>query len=97
MQNYAQMVVQMTVVELQQIISNAVLLGIKKHHDSISNIEKTESDEILTREQVSNILNTSYPTLWKWNKSGVLKAHKIGNKVFYKKEDVMSKLDKKLH
>ena len=93
MQNNDQMVVQMTVVQLQELVSNAVALGIKEHQDSISTIEKSESDEILTREQVAKILKVSYPTLWKWNNEGTLKNHKRGSRVYYMKVDVMFKVN----
>lgn len=45
-------------------------------------------DEYLTRKQVSKLLKVSRQTLSNWNKSGVLKAIRIGTRVRYKKEDI---------
>lgn len=87
--NNNMMVVQLTVDQLQEIISNAVLQGIQEHQKSIIINDEPESNTLLTREDVSKLLKVSYPTLWSWNKSGTLKAKKMGKKVFYNKEDVM--------
>jgi excisionase family DNA binding protein len=48
--------------------------------------------EILTRKQVSEMLELSYPTLNKLNKTGELPAYKIGRKVFYRLEDIQNSL-----
>lgn len=86
------MVVQLTVDQLQEIISNAVILGLQEHQKSVIINDEPESDILLTRDEVSHLLNVSYPTLWSWNNKGILKAKKIGKKVFYNKEDVMRHL-----
>jgi len=92
MQNNNMMVVQLTVDQLQAIISNAVMLGLEEHQKSIIINDQTESDTLLTRQQVSILLKVSYTTLWAWNNSGILKIKKMGGKVFYYKEDVMRQL-----
>jgi len=48
--------------------------------------------EILTRQQVKDMLNISFPTLNKWNRTGELPAYKIGRKVFYKMSDIENSL-----
>jgi excisionase family DNA binding protein len=42
----------------------------------------------LSRSEVSKMLNVSYVTLNKWNKSGKLKAVGIGGRVLYRQEDI---------
>lgn len=42
----------------------------------------------LSRKEVSKMLNVSYVTLNKWNKSGRLKAVGIGGRVLYRQEDI---------
>ncbi|KAB1068043.1 helix-turn-helix domain-containing protein [Tamlana haliotis] len=42
----------------------------------------------LSRAEVSKMLNVSYVTLNKWNKSGKLKAVGIGGRVLYRQEDI---------
>lgn len=53
-----------------------------------------ESEEYISRHEAKDILNTTYPTLWRWNKIGYLKAYKIGNKVVYKKTDINTLINK---
>lgn len=92
MQNDNTMVVQLTVDQLQKIISNAVIQGLQEHQKSVIIDDETESNILLTRQEVSNLLKVSYTTLWAWNNSGILKTKKMGNKVFYYKEDVLNQL-----
>ena len=49
---------------------------------------ENKSDELLTREQVKEILNVSHTTLYHWNNKGILSAIKIGNKVRYRRSDI---------
>jgi excisionase family DNA binding protein len=42
----------------------------------------------LSRSEVSKMLNVSFVTLNKWNKSGRLKAVGIGGRVLYRQEDI---------
>ncbi len=51
------------------------------------------SNDFLTRQQASQILNVSYTTLFHWNNDNILPARKIGRKVFYLKQDVIDKLN----
>lgn len=95
MQNDTTMIVQLTVAQLQQLIGAAVASEFQKHNSIMKIDAKTKSNELLTRAEVSNLLKVSFPTLWSWNKSGILTSKKIGNKVFYEKADVMAQLRKK--
>ena len=47
-----------------------------------------ETKPYYTRKQVKEMLNISYPTLNKLNKTGELKAHKLGHKVIYRLVDI---------
>ena len=47
-----------------------------------------QEDKFLTISQVAKRLNVSKPTWWRWDKEGVLKKVKIGNKVFYSLNNV---------
>lgn len=49
-------------------------------------------DELLTREATAKLLDISPPTLWKWTKRGDLKAYYKGNKVYYKRSEVIASL-----
>ena len=52
--------------------------------------EKEES-KIISRIDASKLLGVSLTTLFHWNNDGILKAKKIGSKVYYLKNDVMDK------
>ena len=49
-------------------------------------------DPILSRKYVKEMLGVSYPTLNRLNKTGELKAYKLGRKVFYKLSDIENSL-----
>jgi len=57
-------------------------------------IEKSESstqdnsEQFITRKEASEMLQVTYVTLRSWHKKNVLKAHSIGNRVYYKTEDI---------
>lgn len=48
--------------------------------------------EFYTRDEVAKLLNISFATLHLWKKKGILEPVKIGNRVYYPKIEVFSKL-----
>lgn len=46
-------------------------------------------DEKVTVKEAMAMLHKGRKTLWRWNKSGVLKVHKEGRSVYYRKADVL--------
>ncbi|CAM3566865.1 helix-turn-helix domain-containing protein [Elizabethkingia occulta] len=58
-------------------------------------VNTQEEKEYYTREETSKLLNVSYPTLFQWNRDGILKARKIGKRVYYSKEDVKEALNRR--
>ena len=53
---------------------------------------KSQEKEFYTRDETAKLLNVSLTTLFHWNNDGTLKNTKIGNRVYYSKEEVFSKL-----
>ena len=53
--------------------------------------KKTELS-LLTRKDTAKFLRISLPTLHEWTKNGIVKAHRIGNRVLYKQEEVTQAL-----
>jgi excisionase family DNA binding protein len=49
---------------------------------------KQKELKLLTRKETANLLCISLPTLHDWTKTGIVKAHRIGNRVLYKLEEV---------
>ena len=50
-------------------------------------------ERFLSRKNTSKMLEVGYPTLWRWNKEGILKAIKVGRrKVYYRYDDIFNLL-----
>lgn len=58
---------------------------------NFSNSQSSEK-EVYTRKETAELLGVSETTLYLWNKQGVLMHNKIGNRVYYPKDVVFSKL-----
>jgi excisionase family DNA binding protein len=56
--------------------------------DLKKNFEPKKPTIYKSRSEVSKMLQVSYVTLNKWNKSGKLKAVGIGGRVLYRQEDI---------
>ena len=44
----------------------------------------------LTRFEVAKLLKISLPTLGNWTKEGILQSYRIGNRVLYKEDEIIS-------
>lgn len=47
-----------------------------------------EGLKLLSRKDTAKLLCISLPTLHDWTKTGIVKAHRIGNRILYKLEEV---------
>ena len=54
---------------------------------------RPKTSKYLSRKEASRKLQVSYVTLNLWDKKGILKKRKIGNKVFYLKEEIENILE----
>lgn len=55
-------------------------------------LQATQPEQLLTREETSELLAVSLVTLWDWTRKGLVPAYRIGNKVRYKKKEVLAAL-----
>ena len=92
-QNKENLLVQLSVGDLQQLISEVVKEEITKITKVIQLQPQKDAPELLTREEVAKILKVSYTTLFHWNNSGELSAKKIGKRVYYQRSIIMDKLN----
>lgn len=53
---------------------------------------KNDSETLLSRKETCLLLKINYSTLWKHTKSGKLKSYGIGNRVYYKKEEILQSI-----
>lgn len=47
------------------------------------------SNDLLTSEEVCKLLSCKRTSLWKHTKSGKLKSYGLGNRVYYKRDEVL--------
>jgi hypothetical protein len=89
-----QMVVyQITPEELTKNILIGVDSKLKEFYDKYK-LPKMDEDELHTVEETLKILKCSKQALWNWRKNGILPSYRLGNRVYYKKSDIFSKLTK---
>ena len=51
--------------------------------------QNLSENPLLTRDEVCELLSFNKTSLWKHTKSGRLKSYGIGNRVYYKREEVL--------
>jgi excisionase family DNA binding protein len=69
-------------------IANAIVERVQTLYLANQKVCEVDIEEYLTRKQVKEILQISYPTLNTWTKKGILKAYRIGGTKRYKKSEV---------
>lgn len=74
--------------ELKKIVEEAIFNQLKCFAPPI----EQKSTQLLTRKQTAEMLCISLPTLHDWTKTGLIKAHRIGNRVLYKFEEINNSL-----
>ncbi len=55
--------------------------------------QEKEKLTLLTRKDTAKLLCISLPTLHDWTKNGTIKAHRIGNRILYKLDEVNEALN----
>ena len=53
---------------------------------------QSENDDLLSREQVLELLQINASTLWHWQNKGRIKVYKFANKCYYKRSELMNDL-----
>ena len=75
---------------------NKILTGVKNLLNGfVTSFAKTDNDKLLTRQETADLLSVSLVTLWDWDKKGLIPSYRIGNKVRYKKSEVLAALQQK--
>lgn len=76
--------------EFKSLIAECVTQSFK---DQLTTLFGTaEVNTILTRQETAKLLTISLPTLHDYTKRGLIKAHRLGSKVRYKREEVEAAL-----
>ena len=89
-----EMLVQLSADDLFQLITQAVKQELNKITEVIKLNPKDSENEsnIISRTETAKLLGVSLTTLFIWNRDSILKAKKIGRRVYYLKDEVLSKL-----
>ncbi len=53
---------------------------------------KDTKEELLSREQVLELLQINPSTLWHWTNKGKINVHKFANKCYYKRSEIMQSI-----
>lgn len=70
-------------------LENRILDGVKK---IIESFEKPNDEKLMSRNEAAEFLEISSVTLWSWTSSGKIKSYGIGNRVYYKKSELIDAL-----
>ena len=82
--------ISLTIDDLQTLIIDCVNTCLKINKQEQNTTEK--SDELLTREEVLDLLQIDSSTLWRYQNDGKIKAYGIGNRRYYKKAEIIDAL-----
>ncbi|MCA0960201.1 helix-turn-helix domain-containing protein [Muricauda ruestringensis] len=74
-----------------QELQEEILKGVQKQLEEFKkDLSKTNQIELLSRADVAKLLQIDLSTLYNWTKKGTLTSYGIGNRVYYKREEVES-------
>ncbi|ALM07748.1 DNA-binding protein [Sediminicola sp. YIK13] len=74
-----------------QELQEEILKGVQKQLEEFKkDLSKSDQIELLSRADVAKLLQIDLSTLYHWTKKGTLTSYGIGNRVYYKREEVES-------
>jgi hypothetical protein len=74
--------------QLTELIGNVFDTKLKDFQKELTT--KTENDDLMTREQVLELLQINASTLWHWQNKGRITVYKFANKCYYKRSELMA-------
>lgn len=74
--------------QLTDLIGNVFDAKLKDFQNSQNT--KIENDDLMTREQVLELLQINASTLWHWQNKGRIIVYKFANKCYYKRSELMA-------
>ena len=73
--------------ELTDIINSAVKEALAKNANRESS---NDSEKLMSRQEAATFLKISLVTLHDWTKHSILKSYKIGGRIYYKQDELIS-------
>jgi excisionase family DNA binding protein len=84
---------EVAVVSVEQLHQEFEWMKEKLKKEILLDVEKLGNKELLTRQQLADYLSVSKQTIINWSKEGIIKPKFIGNRVYYKAEEVNNLLN----
>jgi excisionase family DNA binding protein len=80
--------------EIKRIIKETIKEVMKEFKNAKESSIATDSeDKLLTRDEVMKMLGVSHSTLYHYQKNQIIPFLKIGNRVYFKKKDILENID----
>lgn len=77
----------------KETLSQIVCESVRKELETVQNSNSNkDSEELLTRAEVCELLKIDASTLWHWTNKGKIKAYGISNRRYYKKSEILESL-----
>lgn len=83
-------ITEVTIDELADKVSDILLLKIENY---IKELTKPKNNKLLTRKEVAVMLRVSLVTIGVWSKVGILNPIRMGNRIFFKEQDILNTLE----
>ncbi|MCB0455464.1 MAG: helix-turn-helix domain-containing protein [Aequorivita sp.] len=77
-------------IELPESVKNDLQFIKQNLQDLKTHFQPKQPTEFLTRQEVAELLSIDISSVNNWKNKGILKAHKIGGRVFYKRSEIES-------
>lgn len=74
--------------QLTELITNVFKTQLEDFKREFST--QTENDDLMTRDQVLELLQINASTLWHWTNKGRITVYKFANKCYYKRSELMA-------
>ena len=74
-------------------LTSTIIESLKKEIEILkTQFQPQQPTEWISRNDVAKMLGVSFTTLYSWNRKKILVAYSIGNRVYYKREQVNNAL-----
>lgn len=83
--------IQITSDELESLFNAWASPQFDKLSQQLSNL-RPKGKEIMSRIETAELLGISLPTLHHWNKVGIIKFYKLGNRTYIKRSEILETL-----
>ena len=82
-------IIQLTPKQIKNLLSEVVKPEIENLKQSF---QPKEPVNLLTRKEAAKLLKINLSTLWAWTNKGIIKSYAIGNRIYYKRHEILQAL-----